>query len=1112
MTTDDKQIKQIRDAISAQEQLRGIVDDSVISMAIEVLQNELARQLSNTQEAEQQRKMVTVLFMDVVNSTRMIEGMDPEESMEVLDVSLQTIAEPIREHGGNLTRFMGDGFLAVFGLPTARENDPEQAVRAALKILTASEKISQSLKKDKGIQSFQVRVGINTGLIASGGLTEAGDTIMGSTINLAARLEKAATPGTILISRHTYQHIRGIFDMENRGSIEAKGFPEPVETYTVLGLKQRSFRLLNRGVEGVVTRMIGREQEMRRLQVLSQKVIRDRVFRFVTIMGEAGLGKSRLLDEFETWVNTQSELIGFYKGRATLEKQKQPYTLFRDIFALHFDILDDHPIQVVQDKFTNGFKQIIQNDDQVEMKSLLVGHLLGYDIGDQSIKKVFENPQLARDRAFQYIVTYFQSAAKRSPIMIFLDDIHWADESSLDLLEHIRSLLAEVPIMILALSRPSLFERKSGWGNVLGCEILNLLPLSVEQSQQLVMEVLQKAENIPDAFLKTITGQAEGNPFYVEELIRMLVDDSVIIKDEPNWRIKLDRLVDLRIPSTLTGIIQARLEGLAKNERAVLQQASVVGKVFWDAALHHIDSNEPFDEMSGKLAALLNRDMIHQRETSTFSDVTEYSFAHGILRDVVYETVLLRQRKDYHGRVADWLIGQRGAGAVAVEMNSVIAAHLVEAGRSGEGCDYFLKAAEAAAQKYANEEAVYLYQQALDLLPDESEDRRFGILLSVESLLFLIGNRDEQLMVLERLADIADQLNDLQKKTDVMLRRAWYLFYTSDFPEMLNAAQEAISLADQIDAPNISQEAFYALSWAQMQTDNLDSARISAKQSLKFARQTGYRLGEGNVHNVLGLIDLSQGRYADARRHIEEFLLVTQESGNQERQSVAINSMVVILVILGEYEKAREYGIQQLELAVELGSRTIEGSACVNLAWATSAQGDWQAADEYAARGIPIKKETRHLEAMGEGLVWQGYARLGLGQRKEAEDAFRESLEIRRGLGQEALQVESMAGLSLALLLQDDLDGAREFGEKIREYISRDEDLSGTWEPLKIYWICYQILRAAGDSRKDDFLKEAVDNLHKRAEKITDKIAQKRYLDNIPWHREIFAEWERVRQ
>ena len=241
MTTDDQKIKQIQEAISAQERLRGMVDDSVIDMTIGVLQKELAKCLSTAQESEQQRKVVTVLFMDVVNSTRMIQGMDPEESMQVLDVSLQAMAEPIREHGGNVTRFMGDGFLAVFGLPSARENDPEQAVHAALNILSVSDKVSQSLHKEWGIESFQVRIGINTGLIASGGVTEAGDTIMGSTINLAARLEKATEPGTVLISKHTYQHIRGVFEMERREPIEAKGFPEPMETYKVLKLKPRTF-------------------------------------------------------------------------------------------------------------------------------------------------------------------------------------------------------------------------------------------------------------------------------------------------------------------------------------------------------------------------------------------------------------------------------------------------------------------------------------------------------------------------------------------------------------------------------------------------------------------------------------------------------------------------------------------------------------------------------------------------------------------------------------------------------------------------------------------------------------------------------------------------------
>ena len=1113
MTTDEQRIKQIRDAISAQERLRGLVDDSVIDMTIGILQKELTSCLSSSQESEQQRKMVTVLFMDIVNSTRMIQGMDPEESMEILGVSIRAMAEPIREYGGNVSRFMGDGFMAVFGLPTARENDPEQAVHAALDIITKSKKISQSLEKDRGIKSFQVRVGINTGLIASSGEIEAGDTLMGgSTIHLAARLEKAAEPGTVLISRHTYQHIRGVFEIEKGKPMEAKGFPEPVETYKVLRLKPRAFRLLNRGVEGVETRMVGREREMQRIQILSEKVSRDKVFRFLTVVGEAGMGKSRLLDEFETWLNLQSGQVSFFKGRANLETQKQPYALFRDIFAMHFEILDDDPVRVVMKKFSNGFQQVIQQDDQVELKAHLVGHLLGYGIDDDAVKRIFENPQLARDRAFQYVSTYFQSAAEQSPVMIFLDDIHWADESSLELLEFLRESLVNTPMMILALSRPSLFERKSKWGQGMGCETIDLSPLSSDQSDQLVVDVLKKAESIPDTLRRTVVEHAEGNPFYVEELIRMLVDDGVILKDESVWHIKLEQLADLKIPPTLTGIIQARLEGLPKAERVILQQASVVGKVFWDASLTHINRNRSLAqaEILHNLESLQDRDMVFQRESSTFSGVTEYSFAHGILRDVVYETVLLKQRRDYHSLVADWLIGQRGLGAV--EMNSVIAVHLVEAGRSEEGIDYFLRAAEAAAQKYANEDAIHLYQQALSLVPDEVMEKQFSTLCSLESLWFLIGNREEQSKVLERLADIADGLDDGHKKADVLLRKAWYLNYTSNFPEMLITAQAAIALAEQIDSPNVAQEAFYSLAWAQTQSEDLESAKVSAHRSLELAQQTGYRVGEGNVHNVLGLIDLTQGRYTDACGHIEEFLRITQEIGNQTRQLIALNSIVVNLVILGDYGKARQYGAQQLELAIELGNRAGENSALVNLAWAAEAEGDWQTAEEYATKGIAAQSETRHLDAVAEGLVWLGYAKLGLGQPKEAEQAFRESLEIRRGLGQEALQVESMAGLGQALLMGGDLAGAREYGVKIHEYISRDEDLSGTWEPLKIYWTCYQILQAIGDSRKDDFLKEAVENLQKRAEKITDKAAQKRYLNNVPWHREILVEWERVRQ
>ena len=242
--------------------------------------------------------------------------------------------------------------------------------------------------------------------------------------------------------------------------------------------------------------------------------------------------------------------------------------------------------------------------------------------------------------------------------------------------------------MVLALSRPSLFERKGQWGMGKGCETMELSPLSSKQSEQLVVEVLQKAENIPDAFRKNIVDHAEGNPFYVEELIRMLLEDGIILKEDLTWRIRLDGLVDLKIPPTLTGIIQARLESLPKEEHVILQQASVMGRVFWDAAIAQLNQDRTLAQAntSKHLESLQSRDMIFQHASSTISGETEYSFAHGILRDVVYETVLLKQRKSYHSLIADWLIGQREARAV--EISSVIADHLVEAGRSDEGCDF----------------------------------------------------------------------------------------------------------------------------------------------------------------------------------------------------------------------------------------------------------------------------------------------------------------------------------------------------------------------------------------------------------------------------------------
>ena len=1116
MTIDDRLTLQLRleQAIAAQETLRGTVDDAILDTAIGVLRKELAEIQSSSADPQQQRKMVTVLFMDVVNSTRLIQNMDPEMSMEILDVSLQALAEPIQRFGGHVTRFMGDGFLAVFGLPIAQENDPEMAVRAGLAILTAAENIAQSLKNERGIDRFQVRVGINTGLVVAGGVTEEDDTLMGSAVHLAARLEQAAQPGTILISSHTFQHIRGLFELESGDSIEAKGFPEPIETYRILGTKSRAFRLMNRGVEGVETHMVGREQEMLRVQQISQRVFHNREFQLVIITGEAGLGKSRFLDEFESWLDLQSIAVILFKGRATLETQNHPYALLQDIFAHQFEILDDDPVQMVRKKFIQGFKQILQEGDHPEMQAQFVGQLLGYDFRDsEALKSVSDNPQLMRDRALLYLRNYFQATSAQLPVAIFLDDLHWADDSSLDVISQLCSALSDQPILLMALSRPVLFESKPDWGKGNDFEIIPLPPLSHEQSGDLVTEVLQKVKDFPETLCEMIIERAEGNPYYLEEIVRMLVEDGIILKAEPVWRVQAERLNATRIPSTLTGIIQARLDGLPDQERTILQQASVIGRIFWDAAIRYINQEktlEDIENITPGLDSLQNREMIFQRAPSAFSDAAEYVFKHAFIRDVTYETVLLRQRKIYHNLAANWLINQRGDRAA--EMSALIANHLVKAGKMAEASGYYQQAAEIAASKYANQEAAELYQQAIDLNPEQDQQRCFSLLLDLETILNLLGDRQAQAEVLKNLALTADQLKDDRKTIDVLLRKAWFHFWKSEFPEMLNLGEQIIVRSQKIGDDGQLQSGYYIMAWAHLRIGNTQKAIQIANQVLGISLKMEDRLGEGNTLNMLGLIAITQGDYVEARNYIQKFLQIAHELGNINRQLPALNNLVVALNSLGDFQAAMSYALQLLDLALEIGDRVTEGTACVNLAWIAASQEDWDSARDYAIKGVAIKREELQIEALAEGLVWLGYARLGLGQSDEAEQGFRESEKIRHRLGHESLRMESISGLSRALLAQGKVPEAMTLTEEVLGYISSDENLTGAWEPLRIYWNCYQVLKEAKDARANDLLQLSMDLLQKRAAKIPDENERERFLTKIPWNRKILTEYDSVQR
>ena len=402
-----------------------------------------------------------------------------------------------------------------------------------------------------------------------GGGTEGEDAVTGLPVNLAARLESAAAPGTVLISHHTYQHIRGVFDFQPLEAIPAKGFPEPVPVYRVLRRKTRSFRTRRRGVEGVETRMIGRATELAALQELFTGMIARRACVSAVVVGDAGLGKSRLLYEFENWADLQPATVQLYRGRARLETQGLPYGLLRDIFVFRCGIHDDDATTAVRAKIVDGFRAVLGAEENTESKAHIVGHLLGYDFADSPfVRPLLDNARQLRGQALFYMTEYFKSAADQNPLLLLLEDLHWADDSSLDAVTSLAATLMNNAVMFLGATRPALFERRPDWmANHPTHRRIDLSLLDPADSDSLVNEILQRADTVPQRLRDLIVERSEGNPFYVEELIKMLIEDEVIVKGEQTWHVEDGKLADLHIPPTLVGILQARLDALPARER-----------------------------------------------------------------------------------------------------------------------------------------------------------------------------------------------------------------------------------------------------------------------------------------------------------------------------------------------------------------------------------------------------------------------------------------------------------------------------------------------------------------------------------------------------------------
>jgi class 3 adenylate cyclase/tetratricopeptide (TPR) repeat protein len=933
----EEQVADLKNAIAAQENLRATLGDAVVDATIAALREKLAAPKAQREPAEQVRKTVTVLFADVSGFTAMAETMDAEQVTDIMNALWQRLDAAIVEHGGRIDKHMGDAVMALWGVESAREDDPERAIRAALAM--------QSLS----LSPLSIRIGINTGPVVLGGVGTTGEfTAMGDAVNLASRLEHAAPLGGVLISHDTFRLVRGIFDVLPQEPIAVKGKAEPIRTYIVRRAKARAFRMGTRGVEGVETRMVGRDAELLTLQNAFHDAMEDVETSVVTVGGEAGVGKSRLLYEFDNWIDLRPEPIYYFKGRAAPALQHTPYSIFRDLFVYRFEILDSDSTATAVEKFRAGMASILEPE-----RADLVGHLVGFDFSaSPAVQRLLGSPGFGK-LAMAYLTNYIRAMAERQPTVIFLEDLHWADDSSLDLVDHLSTAIPKARLLIVCLARSMLFEQRPHWGEGRAAFMrIDLQPLSRRASRALVDEILQKAEAVPDVLRDLIVDGAEGNPFYVEELVKMLIDEGVIMPGEERWRIMPERLKEVRVPPTLTGILQARLDSLPREERESLQRAAVVGRIFWDAAVAElIDAAADREKLDAALDAIRARELVFRRERSAFAGVDEYIFKHALLRDVAYETVLLKLRRGYHARVARWL--EAHAGERLGEYLGLIAEHYMQAGEDNLATIYLERSGDQALRVSLYRQARDAFQRVLSLSSSPSATGKIHLKLGEAD--WYLGDYAAATAHLEPVLTSARQQADSAGQANALYWLSQVATSQGDYARAQSLLMESLPLARAAGQATLAR-VLYGLGDTAWRLGDLEAAWSNLEESLEIARALDDATQVLYALNRLGAVAGLQQNLDTAQRLFEECRALALAVGHREREATALMNLGEVASARNDYAGIKQYTQAALEIVRDIGQQEMVALALINLSEANIKLGDLDSAWRELREGVALAR------------------------------------------------------------------------------------------------------------------------------------------------------------
>lgn len=985
--------------------------------------------LEPARRAPGERKLITVLFADVVGSTAMAEQLDPEEVAEIMNGAFGFMNAAISQYGGTVGRLMGDAVLAFFGAPQTHEDDADRAVRAALQIQAAANAYANVVRQRFGTRlaaPFAVRVGINSGLAV---LDLVGDqirteyTAMGDVTNVAARMQSLANPGAVLISADTYKLVRNSFHFISCGFMDVRGKSAPVATYEVLAGREKPGQA--RGLEGLHSPLVGREAELHSLHDGLKRLLEGQGG-LVAVTGEAGLGKSRLIAELRELAENAND-VGSTFADADLHKDAE--TSSQGVETTPLLWLEGRCISYAQMDSYFPWRQIIrgsigatETDSPAEVRARLsqacqrcalpadnlpyIEALLGV-VSEDSLQasRAYESEsrfggELMGRRITEAVRGYICALALSTPTVLVFDDLHWADDASLALLLNVIDVVKDFPLLFLCLLRPD--REASSWSFLEQAQtqlgdrqaVVALEPLAEDATHELLANLLYVTA-LPEPVSHLILDKSEGNPFFVEEVIRSLIDLGYIVQENGHWRAARE-VASVMIPSTLAGVLSARIDRLPDETKLVAQSAAVIGRVFGQRVLDRVCQAAPAAErvaaVDNHLATLIHQELVRRRPLEA---ETEYIFKHALTQEAAYQTILIKRRRDLHGRAGEAieaLFSER-----LPELAAVLAYHFGEAQQHEAALKYSILAGDAAYRIYALAEAGQHYSHAIDIAKMRAE------------------------LVMSEIVTL-------------FLRRGRALELQSKFQEALANYQEMEMLARERGQPEMELAALVARASLHAAPSDLfdpEQAEQLSLQALAQAIALQDVAAQAKIYWNLMLLRLFGSDMREAVQFGEQSLAIARAHNLQEQLAYTLHDISRAYVSDGNFERSVAALAEAQELWRQFGDRAMLADNLATMALFRMLTGEFQTAIALSDEAYQISQTIGNIWGQSYSLYAVGFIYVARGEIGKAIDTMETCIRLGEQAGFIVPAVDAGATLAMTYAELGDVAHAQEWSERV---------------------------------------------------------------------------------